>query len=58
MAHEIIIPRLGWSMEEGQFIGWLKKDGDFIQQGEAVFELEGEKSIQEIESIDEGILRM
>lgn len=58
MAHEIVIPRLGWSMEEGTFVGWLKKDGDFVRRGEAIFELEGEKALQEIESVDEGILRI
>ncbi len=58
MAHEIVIPRLGWSMEEGTFISWLKKDGDPVQRGEAIFELEGEKALQEIEAVDEGILRI
>ena len=58
MAYEIVIPRLGWSMEEGTFVSWLKKDGDNVQRGEAIFELEGEKAIQEIEAVDEGILRI
>ena len=58
MAHEIVIPRLGWSMEEGTFVGWLKKDGDLVRRGEAVFELEGEKASQDVEAVDEGILRI
>ncbi|MBX3443463.1 MAG: 2-oxo acid dehydrogenase subunit E2 [Planctomyces sp.] len=58
MAHEIRVPRLGWSMEEGTFVGWLKRDGDPIQVGDALFELEGEKALQEIESVDAGILRI
>ena len=58
MAHEIVIPRLGWSMEEGTFVGWLKKDGDQVRRGDAVFELEGEKASQDIEAVDEGILRI
>ncbi len=58
MAYEITIPRLGWSMEEGVFSGWLKKDGDTIRQGDPLFELEGEKAIQEIEAVDAGILRI
>ena len=57
MAFEVVIPRLGWSMEEGTFSGWLKKEGDFVRSGEALFSLEGEKAIQDIESLDEGILR-
>jgi pyruvate dehydrogenase E2 component (dihydrolipoamide acetyltransferase) len=58
MAHEITIPRLGWSMEEGVFSGWLKQEGDTVRQGDPLFELEGEKAIQEIEAVDAGILRI
>jgi pyruvate dehydrogenase E2 component (dihydrolipoamide acetyltransferase) len=58
MAHEIVIPRLGWSMEEGTFVGWLKHDGDVIKPGDVIFELEGEKVTQEVEALDEGILRI
>ena len=58
MSIEIIIPRLGWSMEEGVFSGWLKKDGDQVKSGEPLFTLEGEKSAQDIESTDDGTLRI
>lgn len=58
MAFEITIPRLGWSMEEGKFLGWLKREGDFVRAGEALFELEGEKATQEIEAVDSGLLRI
>lgn len=58
MAHEIVIPRLGWSMEEGSFVRWLKADGDPVARGEAIFELEGEKALQEIEAVNEGILHI
>src|SRR5262245_34516595 len=58
MPHEIVIPRLGWSMEEGTFVRWLKDDGASVRAGEPLFELEGDKAIQEIEAIDSGILRI
>ena len=58
MAHEVRVPRLGWSMEEGVFVGWRKREGDFVQVGEVLFELEGEKASQEIESLDSGVLRI
>ena len=58
MAFEIVIPRLGWSMDEGTFAGWLKQDGDYIHRGDPLFELEGEKAVQEIEALDEGTLRI
>ncbi len=56
MAFEISIPRLGWSMEEGTFAGWRKEAGDVIRRGDILFELEGEKALQEIEAVDEGVL--
>lgn len=58
MAQEICIPRLGWSMEEGVFVGWLRNDGDMVRAGEPLFELEGEKGLQEVEANDTGILRI
>ncbi|MEE3366617.1 MAG: biotin/lipoyl-containing protein, partial [Planctomycetota bacterium] len=58
MAHPIQIPRLGWSMEEGVFVEWLQADGEMIEPGDVLFNLEGEKAIQEIESIDGGVLRI
>jgi len=56
MAIAIVVPRLGWSMEEGTFGEWLKKVGDFVHKGDMLFVLEGDKALQEIESFDEGIL--
>ncbi len=58
MAIAITVPRLGWSMEEGTFLGWLKQDGDPVKPGEALFTLEGEKAAEEIEALDAGILRL
>ena len=58
MPFAITIPRLGWSMEEGTFVRWLKHEGDFVTAGDAVFELEGEKAAQDIEAVDSGILRI
>lgn len=58
MAFEITIPRLGWSMEEGVFVRWLKRDGDTVVPGEPLFELEGEKAAQDVEAVDGGVLRI
>src|SRR5690242_8543640 len=58
MPIEIVIPRLGWSMEEATFIGWLKKHGEFIKAGEPLFTLESEKASQDVESTDDGFLDM
>jgi pyruvate dehydrogenase E2 component (dihydrolipoamide acetyltransferase) len=58
MAIEIKVPRLGWSMEEGTFVEWLKHDGQLVRAGEPLFAIEGDKAIQEVESIGAGILRI
>src|SRR5580658_9070668 len=58
MATEITVPRLGWSMEEGTFAGWSKKDGEPVKSGDPLFALEGEKALEEVESLDNGILRI
>lgn len=58
MPIEIVVPRLGWSMDEGTFGEWLKKDGEQVKTGEMIFVLEGEKASQEIESFDSGTLHI
>ncbi len=56
MAIEITVPRLGWSMEEGTFAGWLKQNGESVSAGEALFALESDKVTMDVESLDSGIL--
>jgi pyruvate dehydrogenase E2 component (dihydrolipoamide acetyltransferase) len=58
MATEITIPRLGWTMEEGTFLGWLKQEGEAVREGDALYTLESDKSAQEVESTENGILRI
>jgi len=58
MAADVTIPRLGWSMEEGVFAGWLKEPGATVRPGEPLFMLEGEKATQEIEAVDGGVLHL
>jgi pyruvate dehydrogenase E2 component (dihydrolipoamide acetyltransferase) len=58
MAIEIVVPRLGWSMDEGSFGEWLKEDGQQVNIGDMLFVLESDKVDQEVESLDAGILRI
>jgi pyruvate dehydrogenase E2 component (dihydrolipoamide acetyltransferase) len=58
MAIEITLPRLGWSMEEGIFQSWLKKEGEEVKSGEPLFILESDKAAQEVEATDSGILHI
>src|SRR4051794_23026261 len=55
---EITVPRLGWTMEEGTFVGWLKKEGEHVQAGEPLFTLDGDKALQEVEATESGMLRI
>jgi len=58
MPISVTVPRLGWNMDEGTFVEWLKADGDTVRSGDVVFRLEGEKAVEEIESFDAGTLHI
>jgi pyruvate dehydrogenase E2 component (dihydrolipoamide acetyltransferase) len=58
MPVPVTVPRLGWNMEEGTFVEWVKADGAAVRPGEVVFRLEGEKAVEEIESLDAGTLHI
>ncbi len=56
MVTEIKMPRYGWTMTEGKIVRWLKREGDPIKSGEAIFEIETEKVETEVEAVASGIL--
>ena len=58
MAIEIVMPRLGWNMEVGTVVEWLKHDGDRVNAGEYLFMVESDKSLSEVEALDSGTLRI
>ena len=58
MPIEITVPRQGWSMEEAIFSAWLKRDGEMVRAGDALFAIETDKATQEIESFDAGLLHI
>ena len=58
MAIEVVMPRLGWNMEAGTVVEWLKHDGDPVKAGEYLFLVESDKATTEVESLDAGILRI
>lgn len=58
MATEIVVPRLGWTMEEGIFGEWLKQDGDAIAVGDLLYTMETDKATQEVAALEAGILRI
>jgi pyruvate dehydrogenase E2 component (dihydrolipoamide acetyltransferase) len=58
MAIEILMPRLGWTMEEGTLVEWHKHDGDAVQPGDIMFIVESDKALNEVESFEAGIFRI
>lgn len=54
--NEIVMPRMGLTMESGRFIKWLKQVGETVRSGEPLFEIETDKSVVEVESLEDGIL--
>lgn len=56
MAIEILMPKLSDTMEEGKILKWLKQEGDKIESGDIVAEIETDKADMEFEVIDDGIL--
>src|ERR671923_2013371 len=56
MATELTLPRLGQGMESGTIVRWLKSEGDRVEKGEALYELDTEKVTQEVEADASGVL--
>lgn len=57
MIKEIIMPKLGETMEEGYINKWLKKEGDRVKKGEVILEIMSDKTNFEVESQYDGYLK-
>jgi dihydrolipoamide dehydrogenase len=57
MAIEVVVPMLGITVEKGKILKWMKKEGEFVTKGEAIFEVETEKVVTEVESPGTGVLK-
>lgn len=56
MAEVIRMPRMSDTMEEGNIIGWLKNEGDTIESGDTLAEVETDKATMELDSYMDGVL--
>ena len=56
MANEVKLPRLGQGMEAGTVTKWLKAEGEHVEKGEPLFEVDTDKVTQEVESDFAGVL--
>lgn len=56
MATAIKMPKMGMSMSEGELTTWLKADGEYVEQGESVIEIESDKITNVVEAPSAGFL--
>src|ERR1043166_8362050 len=56
MAVEVKLPRLGQGMESGTIVKWLKSEGEAVEKGEPLYELDTDKVTQEVEADASGVL--
>ena len=56
MATELTMPQMGYDMQEGTVLRWLKGEGDTVANGEPIAEIETDKAVVEFESYAEGVL--
>ena len=56
MTIEILMPALSPTMEEGTLAKWLVKEGDTVQSGDLLAEIETDKATMEFEAVDEGVV--
>jgi len=58
MKEEIKVPSVGESITTGVIVTWLKQNGDSVQDGDILFELETDKAVLEIPSTGSGTLKI
>ncbi|MCY3670578.1 MAG: E3 binding domain-containing protein, partial [Alphaproteobacteria bacterium] len=56
MATEILMPALSPTMTEGNLVKWLVDQGDRVEPGDVIAEIETDKATMEVEAVDEGIV--
>ena len=56
MTFEIVMPRMGLTMEEGTIVSWLKEVGEKVKTGEPLLEIETDKATVEIEAPRDGVV--
>ena len=56
MPKNILMPALSPTMKEGSISKWLKQEGEKVEPGDVLAEIETDKAIMEVEAVDRGIL--
>ncbi len=58
MASRVVMPKLSDTMEEGKILRWLKKEGESVETGQTLAEIETDKATVEMEAYTSGVVRM
>jgi pyruvate/2-oxoglutarate dehydrogenase complex dihydrolipoamide acyltransferase (E2) component len=58
LSTQILLPKIGFSMNEGTLSEWLVADGETVTEGQALYALESDKSVQEIEAPVSGTVKI
>jgi len=56
MAYVVVMPRLGQTMEVGEIVEWLKAEGDPVEKGEVLLNIQSDKATLEVEADYSGVL--
>jgi pyruvate dehydrogenase E2 component (dihydrolipoamide acetyltransferase) len=56
MRVEVRMPNLGYDMDEGRVVAWLREPGDRIERGEPLADIETEKATIEMEALQSGVV--
>ena len=57
MATSIVMPQMGYDMQQGTVVRWRKKEGESVARGEVIAEIETDKATVEFEAYTSGVLR-
>lgn len=58
MTFQVTVPKIGFSMNEGEIAEWLVEDGAHVTEGQPLYALEADKSTNEVESPATGTLKI
>jgi pyruvate/2-oxoglutarate dehydrogenase complex dihydrolipoamide acyltransferase (E2) component len=58
MSTDVLLPKIGFAMNDGVLTRWLVEDGALVKAGQPLYEFESEKSVQEVEAPASGKLRI
>jgi Pyruvate/2-oxoglutarate dehydrogenase complex, dihydrolipoamide acyltransferase (E2) component, and related enzymes len=57
MEKKLVMPKLRAEMKKGVLCAWLKEEGDTVEAGEPLYEIETDKVVNQVEATESGVLR-